>query len=106
MTELSAPSYPLRVEALDFTKDIPTQLVTPEAKGFAQILIHERVMPQRLSGDAIHVAVATLERTEYILSWNVKHLANPNKRVHLAKICMRYGYAPPAITTPEFLWES
>jgi hypothetical protein len=106
ITELSAPTYPLRIAALHFIKDIPPLMISPEAMGFAGILIDEQVMPQRLSGDAIHVAVATLERSEYILSWNVKHLANPNKRVHLAKICMRLGFVPPIITTPEFLWEN
>jgi len=39
------------------------------------------------------------------LSWNVKHPANPNKRVHLARVLMNAGKAPPAIVTPDVLWE-
>jgi hypothetical protein len=46
-----------------------------------------------------------IARAEYLLSWNVKHLANPNKRLHLARICMRFRHIPPAIITPDFLWE-
>ena len=91
--ELEAPSYPSRLD------------LTPEVLDFARILIEERVMPGPLKGDALHVAVATLARADYLLSWNVKHLANPNKRVHLAKTCLRLGHTPPTILTPEFLWE-
>ena len=42
---------------------------------------------------------------EYMLTWNVQHLANPNKRMHLAVLCMRLGLAPPAIVTPDMLQE-
>jgi hypothetical protein len=90
---------------LAFVRDLPVLPVHDEALGLARIFIHEQVMPVPLGGDAVHVAVATLARAEYILSWNVRHLAKPNKRVHLAKICLRLGFAPPMIVTPESLWE-
>jgi hypothetical protein len=105
LIELGNPAYPNRLEALTFIRDVPVLAVNDEALGLARIFIDERVMPLPLGGDAVHVAVATLARAEYILSWNVRHLANPNKRVHLAKICMRLGLTPPAIVTPESLWE-
>jgi hypothetical protein len=105
LVELAAPSFPLRIQAANFVKEIKVIEVTPEAKGFAQVLIDQQVMPHPMAGDAVHVAVAALVRAEYIVSWNVKHLANPNKRLHLAKICMRFGHTPPAIVTPESLWE-
>ncbi len=105
LLELGAPSNPIRFDALDFIKDISVVDISPEAVGFAQILVDEQVMPLPVGGDAIHVAVATVARAEFLLSWNVKHLANPNKRLHLARICMRCGHVPPAIVTPDFLWE-
>jgi len=103
--ELEAPSYPSRLDAARFIQGILVLDLTPEVLDFARILIEERVMPGPLKGDALHVALATLTRADYLLSWNVKHLANPNKRVHLAKTCLRLGHTPPTILTPEFLWE-
>ena len=105
LIELGNPAYPSRSDALDFIQELPVLAVNDEALGLARIFIDEQVMPLPLGGDAVHVAVATLAHAEYILSWNVRHLANPNKRVHLAKICMRLGIAPPIIVTPESLWE-
>jgi hypothetical protein len=105
LAELADPAFPMRLQAAAFVKDVPVLGISPEALGFGQMLIDEQVMPRPLKGDALHVAVATLARADYILSWNVKHLANANKRVHLAKICLRIGYPPPSIVTPESLWE-
>lgn len=62
-------------------------------------------MPKPVAGDAIHVAVAAVHGIEYVLSWNVRHLANPNKLRHLQSICLRSGLVAPQIITPELLWE-
>ena len=53
----------------------------------------------------MHVAAATIHRADYLLSWNVRHLANPNKVRHLTTICIRLGLLPPQIVTPDLLWE-
>lgn len=42
---------------------------------------------------------------EYLLTWNVKHLANPNKRLHLTAVCAEFGYRCPIIVRPDDLTE-
>ena len=65
-------------------------------QGLTKLLVKEKVMPgPSNSGDTIHVAAATVHAMDYLLSWNVKHLANINKRAQLAKICLRIGMPPP-----------
>lgn len=54
----------------------------------------------------MHVAAATFHQMEYVLTWNVKHLANPKKRTHFSVICMRLGLVPPQIVTPDMLQET
>ncbi len=63
-------------------------------------------MPGPVAGDAIHVATAAVHRIEYMLSWNVRHLANPNKVDHLRQVCRRLGLVSPLILTPDMLWEA
>jgi hypothetical protein len=106
VTELAQPRYPQRDDALSFIQGIEVLAVTPEVTGLAKIFVAQRVMPAPLAGDAIHVAAATLYGSDYLLSWNVRHLANPNKVRHLATICLRMGVVPPQIVTPDFLWET
>jgi hypothetical protein len=105
MLELSSPRLRRRRAALEFIHDFPTLTVNQDAVNLAEILIKERVMPGPIAGDAIHVAVSAVAAIEYILSWNVRHLANQNKTVHLGRICARHGFAAPRIVTPEMFWE-
>jgi hypothetical protein len=103
--ELSSPGFAKREEALAFTSGFPLLPINEEVLQLAQFLIAQRLMPGPLKGDALHVAVAAYHSMEYILTWNVKHLANPNKRVHLARILTDLGKPVPAIVTPDVLWE-
>lgn len=68
------------LEALDFTEEVAL---------LADMLVRERVMPNpAVEGDALHVAFCVVHGIEYLLTWNQRHLANPNKRTHLAVICI------------------
>ena len=102
--ELSDPKFRNRDDALKMLQDLSVLEINNAVKDFAAILVKERIMPgPSVSGDAIHIAVATIHRINYVLSWNVKHLANASKRTHLAVICMRLGLMPPLIYTPDML---
>jgi len=106
LTELAHPSFKRGHLALDHIETIPILPITEEVKGVASILVDERVMPGPVAGDAIHVAVATVNELDYMLSWNVRHLANPNKVEHLRQVCRRVGLVPPVILTPDMIWEA
>ena len=107
IAELSAPGFDRGQEAIQMLRGLRTMELSPEVQGLANLLVREKVMPgPSVSGDAVHVAAATVHGMDYLLSWNVKHLANINKRAHLAKICLRLGLAPPQIVTPDLLWEN
>ncbi|MCK6483433.1 MAG: hypothetical protein L6R00_04770 [Phycisphaerae bacterium] len=62
-------------------------------------------MPDDLPGDATHLAVACVQEVDFLLTWNIRHLANPNKLDHLTIINRRLGLLTPQIVTPEMLWE-
>ncbi|MBI5362769.1 MAG: hypothetical protein HZA53_06290 [Planctomycetes bacterium] len=105
LAELSAPGHRRSLEAVEWIRGIPLLPIGPDEVGLAKLFVNERVMPGPVGGDALHVAVACWHRCEHLLSWNVKHLANPNKSKHLAVLCMRMGLPAPSIVTPESLWE-
>lgn len=105
LRELSEPSFRNKDDALALTAGVVALPLTPDVLGFASVLVRERVMPGPAEeGDSIHVAAATVHAAEYLLSWNVKHLANLNKVKHLREVCRRAGYIPPTILTPDLLW--
>lgn len=105
LEELSHPEFARHDAALQMLSEVPVLPTTEEVRGLARILVRDKVMPQPIAGDAIHVAVATVYGMDYMLTWNVRHLANVNKAEHLTVICRRVGYVPPRILTPDLLWE-
>lgn len=105
IAELSVPGFGRSEEALWLISREPILAIDAEVVGIAAALVRERVMPgPESAGDALHVAVAAAWGAEYILTWNVRHLANPRKVAHLAFVCRRLGLVPPAIITPDLLW--
>jgi len=104
VNELAAPDFPNSQPALEMLRGLRGLEITAEIRALAELLVAQKVMPApAFSGDAMHVAIATFHRIQYILSWNVKHLANENKRTHLGVICLKLGLAPPLIVTPDML---
>jgi hypothetical protein len=107
VAELSDPDFAQGPAALAMLRGLRLLESGPEVRGLAEILVREKLMPRpSVSGDAIHVAAATIHEMEYILTWNVQHMANPNKRTHFVAICLRLGLMPPQIVTPDLLMEA
>ena len=60
--------------------------ITDEVIQIAQAYIDRCVMPRDPEGDALHLALASYHKADFLLTWNCKHLANANKFQHI-----RYG---------------
>jgi hypothetical protein len=62
-------------------------------------------VPEKAAADALHIAIATVQGMDYLLTWNLKHIANATIRNTIADACRQRGYEPPIICTPEELME-
>jgi hypothetical protein len=68
------------------------------------MLVGEKVMPGPANeGDALHIAVSIVHQLDYLLTWNQKHLANPNKRTHLTILAARARLRLPELVTPDLM---
>ncbi len=66
----------------------------------ATIYIDRLVMPRGGAGDALHLALASFYSLDVLLTWNCKHLANPNKFGHIHQVNDELGLSTPLLTTP------
>ena len=73
--------------------------------GVAGIYVQEFVMPRKLTGDAMHLAYASVYAVDYLLTWNCNHLANASKTKHIQRVNERLGLHTPWIVTPMQLFE-
>ena len=79
------------IELLDITEEIE-QIVTT--------YVQRLVMPRDPGGDALHLAITSFYRLDVLLTWNCRHLANPNKMEHIRAVNHELGLPMPLITTP------
>jgi len=64
-----------RLKVLD---NIPLLELTPESLALAKSFMEHKLLPEKAKEDALHIAVATVERIDYLLTWNCRHIANPS----------------------------
>jgi hypothetical protein len=86
-------------------------------KGFSLLGVNEEIetlaeqyyaaieLPERAKADAFHLATASWYRLEYMLSWNLKHIASARVRKILREVNDQLGVYTPVICTPEELME-
>jgi predicted nucleic acid-binding protein len=58
--------------------------ISPEIKDLADIYISKGAIPGSEPEDALHVAIATVNKIEGLASWNFKHIVsiNPIRKIH------------------------
>jgi hypothetical protein len=73
-----------------------------EAENLAWIYTIDGVLSQASMDDLRHVAYAVVSRCDYVVTWNMRHLANDKtvSKVNAVNVIENYGKI--FITTPEF----
>jgi hypothetical protein len=78
---------------------------TEEVRKLGKALISEGPIPSQAEVDAYHIAIATVNGMDYLLTWNCRHIANAAMRPKIEVVCRQHGYEPPIICTPQELME-
>ena len=91
---------------MDLLKHIPVLRTSGEANQIAGLLIQAGLIPERSGADALHVAIATAQGIEFLLTWNCRHIANAEIGERLETLLSELGYRMPIICTPEQLMGS
>ena len=82
---------------------IPILELDSNAQALAARLLNVAALPEKAEDDALHIAVATVNGMEFLLTWNCKHIANARTREIINMCCRNAGYEPPVICTPAEL---
>lgn len=93
--ELQRTFFPRQKEALSLLKHMAFLPMTDDIDGVATIYQKHLLMPQGSLGDAVHLATACINKIDYLLTWNCRHLANTNKIQHIRTINFRLGLCDP-----------
>lgn len=88
---------------LDLIKDFKALPRTAESDDLASKYLEEDIIPKNYVPDAYHLAIATTNNIDYLISWNFEHLVNVKTR-HLVNLSnLKEGYKPIEIISPPEL---
>lgn len=85
--------------------DLTVLDMSTAANRLARDFIEVGAVPQNLMPDAQHIAIATVNSIEYLVSWNYKHIVNETKRQLINEACHAAGFQPTTLCTPIELVE-
>ncbi|MFL6201991.1 MAG: type II toxin-antitoxin system VapC family toxin [Thermoanaerobaculia bacterium] len=91
---------------LELVRGLPLLTIEPAIIEIVQAYVRYKLMPADPSGDAMHLALASYHKCDFLVTWNCQHLANANKFGHIRRVNTMLGLFVPALVTPlELLGE-
>jgi predicted nucleic acid-binding protein len=89
------------IENLLSNYDVRFLEITEEALALSKKYLSKGAIPASEEEDALHIAIATVNKVEALVSWNFKHIVsiNPVRKIH--EINRQFGYNELVIGTPE-----
>lgn len=103
LQEVSAGDPSVAERRLALVGNLPLLGLTREARDLARQLVTVGVVPAHATADAEHVALATIGAVDYLVTWNLSHLAGAVVRRRLESALRKLGFDPPTLCTPEEL---
>ena len=101
-TELKNAPENVRNFFLDLPKDNTEFVeVTEEAYLLADKYLAEKVVGQTSADDCRHIATATLNKVDILVSWNFKHIVNIFRIRGYNSVNIRLGYSQLDIRSPK-----
>ncbi|MBI1936091.1 PIN domain nuclease [Candidatus Woesearchaeota archaeon] len=101
--ELSKTKEPKRSALLGLLSKYPltTLVADEETIGLAKEYIKEGLVPEKYLNDAVHIAIAVVNKLDAVASWNMEHIVKMKTIIGINQINSKKGYKQIMIITPE-----
>jgi len=93
----------LRRKLMDLTKGFETLNIDSKAEALADQYINRGIFPEKYRDDALHLAVATANDVDILISWNFEHLVKRKTRLEANLANSLNGYKSIDIIVPPEL---
>ena len=101
--ELERMDEPRRSSYLNLIRDLPQYEVSDETAILADGYISRGIFHRKFLSNALHVALASVNKADFIVTWDFGHLANVHRQARIQLFNTVAGFFVPMIVTPEFL---
>ncbi len=65
----------------------------------------DKIVTHKYRSDALHIAIATINKVDVLTSWNFKHIVNLSRIRLYNSINLKYGYGQIEIRSPRDIVE-
>ncbi|TVP98495.1 MAG: hypothetical protein EA381_12295 [Planctomycetaceae bacterium] len=76
LTELESGNYPGREEAIRLLDNLELLTINTAVAEVVEAYMKHKLMPVDPFGDALHLAITSYHRCDFLVTWNCRHLAN------------------------------
>ena len=91
------------VKRQEILRQLTILTISPETDRIMTALLDTRALPPKAQTDAAHLAIAAATKSDYLLTWNCRHLANAQILTRLEAEAARLGWKLPKVCTPSEL---
>jgi len=103
MEEIAKGDSGAAARRLEKAQSLVKVTTLPEAEFLADLLMAYNLVPGSMRADAMHLAMAAVHGSHYLLTWNQKHLDNYDLRSRIEDLIRRHGWNPARVITPDRL---
>jgi hypothetical protein len=100
LREAAAGDAKLSQQRLEALSTLTVLRRTQTVDELTEAFLSAGALPSKAKADAVHLAVATSHRVDYLLTWNMKHLANAEILRRLRPVVEQHGQRLPVVCTP------
>lgn len=104
--ELERIDEPHRTGYLKIIEGLRRLELAEEVAILAEGYISRGIFHRKFIADAVHVALASFHKIDYLVTWNFGHIANVRRQARVRLFNTAAGFFSPTIVTPEFLVHS
>ncbi len=105
IAELDGGDYDTKNAAVKLLDGVERLYIADELADIIDVYLNNHLMPRERLGDALHLALASYYKCDFLLTWNCRHIANANKFEHIRIINSRLGLFVPLLVTPMELFK-
>ncbi|MCX6146925.1 MAG: PIN domain-containing protein [Candidatus Kapabacteria bacterium] len=98
---------PIKVKAL--LQSLPNEIieyveVSEEATELANNYLKAKVVGKTSYADCLHIAIATIQKADLLISWNFKHIVNVQRIRGYNSVNLKFGYHLLEIRSPRDIY--
>lgn len=99
-------SVATKLKALLLDLNVVELLADEDAQSLSRKYIENGIIPKRYEDDAMHIAIASVNDLDVIVSWNFNHIVKVKTKKEVTGINLMMGYKEIEIYSPQEVIES